>query len=148
MIIIINRIIFFYLFLKIRKLFVLYNEKNNGVLDQDRYGYFRHYYPTSHFDNEYVRWKFIEKQNYFLIQNPKSGKYLCDSDSYHSIEDFEASGSNTIKWNVCFLKINNKDCVILKSLSEMAFFSSEQYKRYTPGYSNSEGLHMVNIFNF
>lgn len=124
------------------KLFVLYNEKNNGVLDQDRYGYFRQYYPTSHFDNEYVRWKFIEKQNYFLIQNPKSGKYLCSGNLYHSVADFEVSESDSIKWNVRFLKVNDKDSVILKSLFEMAFLSSEQYKRYRPGYSNSKGYHM------
>lgn len=107
------------------------------MLDQDEYGYFRNYYPHSHFDNEYVRWRFIEKPNYFLIQNPKSGKYLCSGDTYHAKRVSNEFQDGSIKWNVYYYNVNGKDCVTLKSANDVGFLSSEHYKRYSPGYSNS-----------
>ena len=109
-----------------------------------------------------MRWKFIDKQSYFLIQNPRSGKYLCSGtlsyviyliiiryvmfqgDSYHSRKVSNVPQDSSFKWTVLYFKINNKDCVVLKSLSDLAYLSSEQYRRYRPGYSNSDGFHMVN----
>ena len=121
------------------KIFVLYNEQNNGLLDQDEYIFFRQYYPTSHFNNENFRWKFIQKQNYFLIQNPKTGNYLCSDDSCHSLQVLNVLEDSSVKWTVLYFKMNGKNCVLLKSLSDLAFLSSEQYKRFRPGV----GFHMV-----
>ena len=135
------------------KVFVLFNEKANGYLDQNQWGYILNSYNHGEIDlekskveNVYIRWIFIERNNFFLIQNPKTGKYLSSYKGSHTMEGSlvnEGFKSEYADWDLQYFVEKDKKYVILKSVKTNEFFTAEGFNQYSPGQSNTYGYHMT-----
>ena len=136
---------------------MLFNEKEQGFLDQNEWGYVSNdYHGGCVVDNErqifnpYLRWIFLEKEGYYLIQNPKTNKFLSSHKRLHAYtqENIENYGiRDTVKWTVVLFKDDNKLNIILKSVDSNQYLTAQNYKKYSPGESNCRGYHMTSESN-
>ena len=94
-------------------------------------------------------WIFIDKTAYFLVQNPKTKKYLSSFHGSHWEVD-DSAKSDWIKWDIIHFEISNKRYVTLKSLASNQYLTAKNYKKYGRGQPNDEGFHMTTsiAYNF
>lgn len=134
-------------------MFLLFNEKEKGFLDQNLYGYIRNDYHgrevvdlEKELVNPYLRWIFVERNGYYVIQNPKTKKFLSSYQGSHCYNQREIDSyglSEYIKWNVILFKIEDNSYVILQCLANKQFFTAQNYKKYGAGEANNDGYHMT-----
>ena len=137
----------------IRKVFLLFSEKEKGYLDQNNWGYVRNDYHgrqavdlEEEIGNSYLRWIFLEKSGYYLIQNPKTKKFLSSYEGSHCVNqrEIDSYGINEyIKWTLIHFMLDDKPYVILKSLTTKQYLTAQNNKKYSPGQLNNEGYHMT-----
>ena len=97
-----------------------------------------------------MRWIFIEKNDYYLIQNPKTNRFLSCSDEYHTYTQEEIDSSNLseyTKWKVVYYKKGDEFYVVLKNANRNQYLTAQNYIRYSPGQGNYYGYHMTSEDN-
>ena len=125
----------------------------NGYLDQNEWGYILNSYNHGEIDldkskveNAYIRWIFVEKDNYFWIQNPKSERYLSSARRRHVSDKSgidEGYETEYASWQVQYFEYKDKKYVVLKSFKSGEYFTAEGFNKYERGYSNDDGHHMT-----